>query len=97
MQDNTGLQEVQKLLESYDLINTERSPTSTTSSAKSLIHVVIINKDDQESIATVEDLGFLDHLVHVLRINSGIGNLRSKLVKKKQLKESSIEELKVYY
>jgi hypothetical protein len=82
VQDNIGLQEVQKLLESYDLTNTERSLTNTTSSTKSLIYVIIINKDDQELIATVGDLEFSDHLVQILRINSGIGNMRYKLVKK---------------
>jgi len=49
-----------------------------------LIDIVTINKDDQELIATVEDLGFSDHLAQILRINSGIGNMRSKLVMKKQ-------------
>jgi len=61
---------------------------------KSLIDIVIINKDDQELITTAEDLGFSDHLFQILRINSGIGNMRSKLVMKKQCTENSIEELK---
>ena len=57
MQDNTGLQEVQKLLQCYDSINTVRSPTRTTSSTKPLIDVTI-NKGDQEL------LHFSDHKTH---------------------------------
>ena len=59
-----------------------------------MIDIVIVNKDDQELITTAEDLGFSDHLAQILRINSGIGNMRSKLVMKKQFTENSIEELK---
>jgi hypothetical protein len=32
---------------------------------------MIINKNNQELIATLEDLGFSDHLAQILRINSG--------------------------
>lgn len=67
-----------------------RSPTSATSSTKSLIDIVTINTDDQELIATVEDLGFSDHLAQILRISSGIGNMRSKPVMKKQFMKNSI-------
>ena len=59
-----------------------------------MIDIVIINKDDQELIATVEDLGFSDHLAQILKINSGIGNMRSKLVMKKRFTKNGIEELK---
>ena len=71
-----------------------RSQESITSSTKSSIDIITINKDDQELIVTVEDLGFSDHLAQILRINSGIVNMRSKLVMKKQFMKNSIEELK---
>ena len=45
-------------------------------------------------IANVEDLGFSDHLAQILRINSGISNMRYKIVMKKQFMKNSIEELK---
>lgn len=61
-------------------MNTVRCPTRITSSIKFLIDVIIINKDNQESVATVEDLGFSDHLAQMLRISSGTGNVRPKIV-----------------
>jgi hypothetical protein len=47
MHDNVRLQEVRNLLEYYDLINTVRSPTRITSCTKSMIDVIITNKDNQ--------------------------------------------------
>ena len=44
-----------------------------------MIGVIIINKDSQELIATVVDLGFSDHLAQISRINSGIGNMSAVL------------------
>jgi exonuclease III len=41
MLDNIRLRELQNLLESYDMINTVRSPTRITSSTESLIDVII--------------------------------------------------------
>jgi hypothetical protein len=41
MLDNIRLQELQNLLESYDMTNTVRSPTRITSSTESLIDVII--------------------------------------------------------
>jgi len=39
-------------------------------------------------------LGFSDHLSQILRINSGICNMRSKIVMRKQFTKNSTEELK---
>jgi hypothetical protein len=77
------LQEVHNLLEGYDVINAVRYPIRATSSTKCLMDRVIINKDNQELIATVEHLGFSDRLVQIL-IKSGICNMRSKMVVTKQ-------------
>jgi hypothetical protein len=41
MLDNRSLQELQNLLDSYDMINTVRSPTRITPSTESLIDVII--------------------------------------------------------
>jgi len=41
MLDNRRVQELQNLLESYDMINTARSPTRITPSTGSLIDVLI--------------------------------------------------------
>ena len=62
MLDNIKLQELQNLLESYDMINTVRSPTRITPSTESLIDVIITNKDNPELRASVVDFGFSDHL-----------------------------------
>jgi len=59
MLDNIRLQELQNLLESYDMINTVRSPTRITSSTESLIDVIKTKKDNPELRASVVDLGFL--------------------------------------
>jgi hypothetical protein len=40
------------------------------------------------------DLRFSDHLAQILRINSGIGNMRSKIFMKRQFTKNSTEELK---
>jgi hypothetical protein len=88
MQDNVR----QSLLDCYGY--TVRSLTRITGSAKSLIDVIIINKDNPEFIATVKDLGFSDHLAQILRVNGGIGNMRCKIVITRQFTKNSVEELK---
>ena len=79
-------------MECYDLINMARSLTRITSSTKSLIDVIIINKDNQGLITTLEDLGFSDYLAQILRINSCIGNMRSKIVSRRKFTKNSIEK-----
>jgi hypothetical protein len=59
-----------------------------------LIDVIIINKDNQELIATVEDLGFSYHLAQILRIKSGVSNTRCNIVMRSQFTKNTIEELK---
>ena len=44
MVNNKRLQELQNLLESYNMMNTARSPTRITPSTESLIDVIITNK-----------------------------------------------------
>ena len=56
MVDNKRTQEVKNLLESYNLTNLVRLPTRITPTSKSLIDVVIINKQYPESeISVVEN------------------------------------------
>jgi hypothetical protein len=97
MLDNTRVQEVKNLLECYDLINTVRSPTRITPSTESLIDVIIINKDNPELRATVDDLGFSHHLAQIIKINISKGNRRSKILTRRQFTSSSVEEFKIYY
>jgi len=80
MADNRRLQELQNLLESYDMINTVRSLTRITPSTEYLIDVIIINKDNPVLSASVVDLGFSDHLAQILRINTGERNRRTKTI-----------------
>ena len=94
MLDNIRLQELQNLLESYDMINTVRSAKRITPSTESLTDVIITNKDIPELRASVVDLGFFDHLAQTVRINIGKGNRRARIVVRRQLTNNSIEELK---
>jgi hypothetical protein len=94
MLDNIRVQEVQNLLECYDLINMVRSPTRITSSTESLIDVIISNKVTPELRATVVDLGFSDHLAQIMKINIGKGNRRNKIVMRSQFTKNSVEEFK---
>ena len=93
MLDVIRLQELQNLLESYDMINTVRSPTRITPSADSLIDVTVTKKDNPELKASVIDLGFSDHLAQIVRINIGKGS-RTKIVVRRQVTNKSTEELK---
>jgi hypothetical protein len=69
-------------------------PTSITRSTESLIKVIITNEDNPELKACVVDLGFSDQLAHIVRINTGKGNRRTKTVVRRQLTYNSIEEFK---
>jgi len=76
------------------MINTVRSQTSITPSTKSLINVIITNKDNPELRTSVVDLSYSDHLEQMVRINIGKGNRRTKIVVRRQLTNNNIEELK---
>ena len=78
--DNIRIQEIKNLLESHNLINIVRSPTRISPSSESLIDVIVTKKDNPELGASVVDLGFSDHLAQVVKINTGKGNRRNKIV-----------------
>jgi len=69
MVNNKRLQEVQNLLESYNMMNTVRSPTRITPSTESLIDVLITYKDIPVLSTAVVDLGLSDHLAQMVKIN----------------------------
>jgi len=92
--DNIRIQELENLLESYDLINTVRSPTRITSSTKSLIDVIVTNREYPEQKVKVIDLGLSDHLAQVIRINSEIGSNKTKIIVKRQFSNHRIDEFK---
>ena len=94
MLDNIRLQELQNLIESYDMINTVRSRIKITPSTESLIGVIITNKDNPELRTSVVDLGFSNHLAQIVRVNIGKGNRRTKIVVRRQLTNNIIEEFK---
>jgi len=56
--------------------------------------MLLQQKDNPELRAYVVDLGFSDHLAQILRINIGKGNRRTKIVVRRQLTNSSVEEFK---
>ena len=94
MLDNIRIQEIKNLLENYNLINIVRSPTKITSSSESLIYVIVTNKDNSQLEVSVADLGFSDHLAQVVKIYTGKGNRRDKIVLRRQLTNSHIEKFK---
>jgi hypothetical protein len=94
MLDNIRIQEIKNLLESDNLINIVRSPTSINPSSEFLIGVIVTNKNNSELEECVVDLVFSDHLAQVVKINTGKGNRRDKVVIRRQLTNNNIEELK---
>ena len=58
LEDNKRLQELQILLESYNMMNIVRSPTRITPTTLSLIDVIIMNKDSPILDTAVVNLGF---------------------------------------
>ena len=65
MQVSVRLHNVQELLLLHNLVNTVRSPTRVTKDTVSLIDVIITNKDSIGELATVMDLGYLDHKAQI--------------------------------
>jgi len=78
MVNNKKLQEVQNLLESYNVMNTVRSPTRITPSTESLIEVIITYKDIPILSTAVVDLGLSDHLAQIVEINIGKKKWKNK-------------------
>jgi hypothetical protein len=71
---NNQVQELQSLLLSHNLINADTSPTRITKSSASLIDVMIINKQYNEHVLEVWNLGYSDHLVQVLKVSVNVPN-----------------------
>jgi len=71
MVKNKRLQELQNLLESYNMMNTVRSPTRITASTESVIDVIITYKDIPVLSTDVVNVGLSDHLTHIVKINIG--------------------------
>jgi hypothetical protein len=94
MVDNKRLQELQILLESYDMMNTVRSQTRITPSTVSLIDVVITNKDSSVLSTAVVDLSFSDHHAQIVRISIDKRNRRTRTIVKRQFTYNGIEEFK---
>jgi hypothetical protein len=90
--DNKRLQELQILLESYDMMNIIRSPTRVTPSTLSLIDVVITKKDSPISCASVIDLGFSDNYAQLVRIDTDRRNWSTKTIIRRQFTHINITE-----
>jgi len=69
MVNNKKLQELQNLLERYNMMNTVRSPTRITPFTESLIDVIITYKDIPILSTAVVDLGLSDCLAQIVEIN----------------------------
>ena len=71
-----------------------RSPTTITPSSEFLIDIIVTNKDNSELEVSAVDLGFSDHLAQVVKIYTGKGNRRDKIVLRRQLTNNNMEESK---
>jgi len=94
MVNNKRLQELKNLLESYNMMNTVRSPTRITPLTESLIDVIITYKDIPVISTGVIDLGLSDHLAQIVNTNIGKKNGRTRTVVRRQFTHNSIEEFK---
>ena len=92
--DNIRLQELQNLLESYDMINMVPDLTRITPYTESLIDVIVTNKENPELRASVVDLGLSDHLSQIVRMNTGKRNKKIQIVDRRQFTKNRVKELK---
>jgi hypothetical protein len=92
--DNKKLQKPQFLLESYNMMNTVRSPTRITPSTVSLTDIMITNKDTAILSTATVDWGFSDHRTQLVRIDTGKRNWSTKTTVRRQFKWNSIAEFK---
>jgi exonuclease III len=92
MKHSDRLQELINLLVMYSLINTVISPTKITKNPISLLDVIVTNKQTNEILATVLDLGYSDHLAQILHIKvdrhkQGLVQTRKRLFTKENIEE----------
>ncbi|MDR2880066.1 MAG: endonuclease/exonuclease/phosphatase family protein [Fusobacteriales bacterium] len=92
MVDNNKIQEVKILLKSYNLTNLVNLPTRITPTSKSIIDVVIINKQIVKSEILVVEMGFSDHLAQVLKIKTENNKRRNVSIMRRQLTKENINE-----
>ena len=93
---NKILQELQILLESYNMMNIVRSPTRITPTTISLIDVIVMNKDSPILDAAVVDSGFYDHHAQSVRTDTGKRIWSTKTRVLRQFTHNSIIEFRHY-
>ena len=77
MVDNRRLQELQNLLEIYDMMYTLRSTTKISPSTETVRDVIITNNDYTVSSTSAVDLGLSHHQTQIMRISIGKRNRRT--------------------
>ena len=92
--DNKRLQELQILLESYNMMNILRSLTRITPTTVSLIDVIVKNKDSPVLQTAVVDLGFSDHHAQLVRTDTGKRIWSTKTRVLRQFTYNSITEFR---
>jgi exonuclease III len=94
MKESAKLHDIKNILLMYNLINIVMTPTTITENTKSLLDVIIINKENHINPAAVLDFGFSDHQAQILCIL--VANPKSGLVKvrKRQFTVGGREEFK---
>jgi hypothetical protein len=91
--DNKKLQKLQILLESYNMMNTVRSPTRITPSTISLIDIILTNTDSAIlSTAVVDEVSAIT--TQLVRIDTGKSNWSTKTNLRRQFTYNSIAEFK---
>jgi hypothetical protein len=93
IKESAKLNEVKNILLMYNLINTVTTPTRITENTKSLLDLIIIDKESYINPATVLDLGFSDHQAQISCIRVENPKLGLVKVRRRQFTEESTEEL----
>jgi len=94
LQDSAKHQELQNLFFLYNLIYIVKSLTRVANTTSKLIDVIRINNLSYENITEVSDVDYSDHLAQILHIKSDNPKTVLVIVRKRQVTEKIIEELK---
>jgi len=94
LREDSDQKDLTDLLLRCNLVNVVKSPTRITSSTKTLLDVIIINKTHYTLPATVIELGLSDHQAQVLPVLNKTRSSANQRVFKRHFRENNIREFK---
>jgi hypothetical protein len=92
LREDSDLKDLTDLLLRYNLVNAVKSPTRITSSSRTLLDVIIINKIHYKIPATVIEFGLSDHQAQVLPVLNNTWSSANQRVLKRHFRENNIRE-----